>query len=714
MTDLPPSPEPASGLPKSLRKARPEHERLAAEVAAADLAYHRDDAPIISDAAYDALRRRLVALEQAFPALATPGGPGSSVGAKPSEKFRTVRHALPMLSLGNVFADADVTEFDARVRRFLGLAADAPLEITAEPKIDGLSCSLRYEKGQLVQAATRGDGFQGEDVTANIRTVPAIPNVLGGQPPAVLEARGEIFMEKADFAALNERQREAGKPVFANPRNAAAGSLRQLDPAVTAGRPLRFFAYAWGEVSALPAPSQSRMIAAFAAMGLPTNPLTTRCRSAEELLAAYRRIEAQRASLPYDIDGVVYKVDDLDYQRRLGFVSRAPRWAVAHKFPAERATTLLRAIEIQVGRTGALTPVAKLAPVTVGGVVVENATLHNEDEIRRKDVRVGDTVRVQRAGDVIPQIVEIVPDLRSAGAEPFAFPETCPACGSAARREMDERTGETDVVRRCTGGLVCPAQTVERLRHFVSRNAFDIEGLGERQIALFHAEGLVRTPSDIFALEEQDRSAVKRLVDREGFGEVSVRNLFAAIAARRTIPLNRFLYALGIRRIGETNARRLARHFGTAEAVAAAGRAAADPEGEARADLRNIDGFGDAAAETLASFFAEEHNRREWDRLLAAVKVEPMQAVAAASSVSGKTVVFTGSLERMTRDEAKARAEALGAKVAGAVSKRTDIVVAGPGSGSKRAKAEDLGVVVLDEDGWFRLIGESQSHAAQD
>ena len=514
-------------------------------------------------------------------------------------------------------------------------------------------------------------------------------------------------MEKPDFADLNERQREAGRPVFANPRNSAAGSLRQLDPNVTAQRRLKFFAYAWGEVSVLPAPTQSGMIAAFAAMGLPTNPLTKLCRSAEDLLAVYREIEAQRAALPYDIDGVVYKVDDLDLQRRLGFVSRAPRWAVAHKFPAERATTVLNAIEIQVGRTGALTPVAKLAPVTVGGVVVENATLHNEDEIRRKDVRVGDTVRVQRAGDVIPQIVEVVLDLRPAGAEPFVFPDTCPACGSAALREVDEKTGETDVVRRCTGGLVCPAQTVERLRHFVSRNAFDIEGLGEKQIALFHAEGMIRTPSDIFSLEEKDKAGLTRLVNRDGFGEVSVRNLFASIAARRSIALNRFLYALGIRRIGETNSRRLARHFGSPEAVAAAGIAAAEPTSEGRADLCNIDGFGDAAAEMLADFFAEEHNREEWDRLLAAVTVVPMEAVAATTPVSGKIVVFTGSLERMTRDEAKARAESLGAKVAGSVSKKTDIVVAGPGAGSKRAKAEELGLTVLDEDGWLRLIGEA-------
>ena len=698
MTDTTPD------LPATLRQARPEHARLAAAVAAHDLAYHRDDAPTVSDADYDALRRRLAALGTAFPRLAAPGGPGAAVGAKPSEKFRTVRHAVPMLSLGNVFADADVAEFDARVRRFLGLAADAPLAITAEPKIDGLSCSLRYEAGRLVGAATRGDGFAGEDVTANVRTVDAIPKVLSGADvPDLLEVRGEVFMEKPDFAALNARQVEAGRPPFANPRNAAAGSLRQLDPGVTATRPLKFFAYAWGEHGTLPAGTQAGMIEAFRRFGLPVNPLTTLCNAAAELLERYRAIEAQRSSLPYDIDGVVYKVDDLRLQERLGFVSRAPRWAVAHKFPAERATTTLLGIDVQVGRTGSLTPVAKLAPVTVGGVVVENATLHNEDEIARKDVRVGDTVRVQRAGDVIPQILDVVLDARPPGAEPFRFPDICPACGSAAVREVDEKTGEADVVRRCTGGLVCPAQAVERLRHFVSRNAFDIEGLGEKQIALFYAEGLIRTPSDIFALEERDAKGLTRLANREGFGTTSVRNLFAAIAARRRVPLNRFLFALGIRRVGETNARRLARHFGTMDAVRAAARAAAAPDGEGRADLQAIDGLGGTVAEALADFFVEGHNEEEIDRLLAAVTVEPMEAVASQSPLSGKTVVFTGSLERMSRDEAKARAETLGAKVSGSVSSKTDFVVVGPGAGSKEKKARELGLRVLTEEEWLAL-----------
>ena len=697
MTD----PEP---LPATLRHARAEHARLAGVIAAHDVAYHRDDAPTVSDADYDALRRRLTAIEAAFPVLDTAASPSASVGAKPSEKFVTVRHRVPMLSLGNVFADEEITDFTARVRRFLGLDAEAPLAVTAEPKIDGLSCSLRYAAGQLVGAATRGDGYAGEDVTANVRTIPAIPQTLvGSDVPDVLDVRGEIFMTKDDFAALNARQREAGRPAFANPRNSAAGSLRQLDPAITAARPLKFFAYAWGESSSLPAATQSGMIAAFARFGLPTNPLSRVCETTDALILRYREIEALRSTLPYDIDGVVYKVDDLTYQSRLGFVSRAPRWAVAHKFPAERATTTLLAIDIQVGRTGSLTPVAKLAPVTVGGVVVENATLHNEDEIRRKDVRVGDTVRLQRAGDVIPQIIEVLLDRRPEGAEPFRFPETCPACGSAAIREIDGKTGTADVVRRCTGGLVCPAQAVERLRHFASRHAFDIEGLGDRQIELFYAEGLIRTPSDIFALEERDKASPTKLASRDGFGATSVRNLFAAIANRRNVPLNRLLYGLGIRHVGETNARRLARHFGTIEALREAARAGIEAGSEGRAELRAIDGLGDVVAEALADFFAEPHNEAELDRLLAVLKVEPMETVAATSPVSGQTIVFTGTLEKMTRDEAKARAESLGAKVSGSVSKKTDLVVAGPGAGSKRIKAEELGIKVISEDEWLDL-----------
>ncbi len=570
-----PKPDAALDLPH----ARREHARLAAEVAAHDRRYYAEDAPTVSDAEYDALRRRYDALEAAFPELATPDSLTRKVGAAPSEKFAKIRHRVPMLSLGNAFGDDEVGEFVARVRRFLGLSAEAPFAITAEPKIDGLSCSLRFEKGVLAQAATRGDGFEGEDVTANVRTIGEIPARLSGAAPDVLEVRGEVYMTHADFAALNARQAEAGKPLFANPRNAAAGSLRQLDPAVTAGRPLHFFAYAWGEASALPADTQMGMVAAFKRFGLPVNPLMTLCRSAEELLKQYRRIEALRAALGYDIDGVVYKINSLALQDRLGFVSRSPRWAMAHKFPAEQATTVLRDIEIQVGRTGALTPVARLDPVTVGGVVVANATLHNEDEIARKDIRIGDTVIVQRAGDVIPQVLGPILEKRPKGSKPYVFPDICPVCGSAALREIDEKTGIADVVRRCTGGLICAAQAVERLKHFASRNALDIEGLGDKQIEQFHQEGLIKTPADIFTLEARDKASLKKLKDREGYGETSTRNLFRAIEAAREPPLNRFIYALGIRHVGETNARRLARHFGSFAALRAGARLAAAAEG---------------------------------------------------------------------------------------------------------------------------------------
>ena len=610
-----------------------------------------------------------------------------------------------MLSLGNIFQPDEAEDFVARVRRFLGLGDAAPVAITAEPKIDGLSCSLRYVKGDLVQAATRGDGFEGEDVTANVRTITEIPHRLTGDAPDICEVRGEIYMTKADFAALNERQATAGKPPFANPRNSAAGSLRQLDPTITAQRPLHFFAYAWGEISDMPATTQHGMIEAFARFGFKTNPLTRVCDGSADLLAQWGAIEEARATLPYDIDGVVYKVDDLDYQRRLGFVSRAPRWAIAHKFAAEKATTILRDIEIQVGRTGALTPVAKLEPVTVGGVVVSNATLHNEDEIARKDVRIGDTVIVQRAGDVIPQVLGPVLDRRPSGAKAYVFPQICPACGSAALREIDAK-GEMDVVRRCTGGLVCPAQAVERLKHFCARNALDIEGLGDRQIELFHGEGLIMSPADIFTLEERDKRSVKKLKDREGFGETSIRNLFAAIHARRSIVLNRFIFALGIRHVGETNARRLARHFGTFQALREIGRAALDPASEARAELNGIEGVGDVVAEAVAEFFAEKHNEDVLDALMAEVTPEPMEAVLTTTPVAGKTIVFTGALEKMTRDEAKAMAERLGAKVSGSVSKKTDLVVAGPGAGSKLTKAAELGIEVISEDDWLARVAE--------
>ena len=683
----------------TLAKAREEHARLQAEIAEHDRRYHGEDAPIISDAEYDDLRRRYTALEEAFPELAGADSANRKVGAAPSEKFAKVRHRVPMLSLGNIFADEDVEEFCARVRRFLGLNESAPLDVVAEAKIDGLSCSLRYENGELVQAATRGDGYEGEDVTANVRVVEAIPKRLEGAPK-VFEARGEVYMRHADFAALNARQAAAGKPVYANPRNFAAGSLRQLDPRMTAERPLQFFAYAWGELSEPFASTQFGAIEAMARFGLPTNPLTRLCRSAAEMLAQYRSIEEKRATLGYDIDGVVYKVNDLTLQQRLGFVSRSPRWAVAHKFPAEQATTIVEAIDVNVGRTGALTPIAKLKPVTVGGVVVSNATLHNEDEIERKDVRVGDTVLVQRAGDVIPQVLSVVLDKRPADSKPYVFPETCPICGSAALREIDEKTGEKDVVRRCAGTLICPAQAIEGLKHFVSRNAFDIEGLGEKLIELFFTEGLIRTPADIFTLKARDGQGRPPLRDWEGFGETSARNLFNAIDARRTIPINRFVYALGIRHVGETNARRLARHFGDWESLRAAARAE-----NAAEELSGVGGIGPVVAEAIADFFAEPRNETALDALVKEVTVEPMEAIAAGHPLAGQTIVFTGSLERMTRDEAKAVAERLGAKVSGSISAKTNLVVAGPGAGSKLAKARELGVETIDEDEWIARSG---------
>jgi DNA ligase (NAD+) len=677
-----------------------EHARLSAEIAGHDRRYHGEDAPTISDGEYDALRRRLEALEAAHPELAKADSPSKKVGAAPSEKFAKVKHVVPMLSLGNIFEDAEAAEFCARVRRFLGLAEDAPLAVVAEPKIDGLSCSLLYEGGHLVRAATRGDGYEGEDVTANVLTVAAIPKHLQDAPER-LEVRGEVYLRHEDFAEINARQTAAGKPTFANPRNCAAGSLRQLDARVTAGRPLQLFAYSWGEVSAPFAQTQHGALEAFRRFGLPVNPLTQLCDSAEALIAHYRRIETQRAELGYDIDGVVYKVDDLALQRRLGFVSRSPRWAVAHKFPAERASTRVEAIEIQVGRTGALTPVAKLHPVTVGGVVVSNATLHNEDQIKLLDVRVGDTVRVQRAGDVIPQVIEVVQEKRPADTTPYVFPDHCPICHSAALREIDEKTGKTDVVRRCTGRLVCPAQAVEGLKHFASRLAFDIEGLGDKQIELFYSKGRIRTAADIFTLKDRDGVGAEPLAEWEGFGATSARNLFAAIDARRKIAFNRFLFALGIRHVGETNARRLARHFGDFEAFRAA---ATGPE--ATEALSGIEGIGPAVVEALVDFFAEEHNETALDALLRQIEIEPMPAVAAGHPLAGKTVVFTGSLERMTRDEAKALAERLGAKVSGSLSAKTDLLVAGPGAGSKLAKARELGVETVDEEEWLKRSAE--------
>ncbi|MCC7252107.1 NAD-dependent DNA ligase LigA [Hyphomicrobium sp.] len=691
----------------SADEAAAELARLAAELARHDQLYYQSDAPEISDAEYDELRRRNDAVEARFPDLVRADSPSHRVGAPASETFAKVRHRVPMLSLGNAFDDEEVAEFAARVRRFLSLTADDPVAVTAEPKIDGLSISIRYEKGHFVEAATRGDGAEGENVTANVKTIREIPAKLkGAKIPPVAEIRGEIYMGHADFAALNAAQAASGGKVFANPRNAAAGSLRQLDPTITAARPLRFFAYAWGEMSDMPADTQQGVVEAFARWGLPVNPLMRLCASADEMLAFYREIAERRASLGYDIDGVVYKVNRLDYQDRLGFVSRSPRWAIAHKFPAEQAVTVLRDIEIQVGRTGALTPVAKLVPVTVGGVVVSNATLHNEDEIARKDIRIGDTVVVQRAGDVIPQIVRALVEKRPAGTKPFVFPKKCPVCGSPAVREADETPGAGGVVRRCTGGLICPAQAKERLKHFVSRLAFDIEGLGEEKIELFFEEGLIRRPADIFTLEARDKASTAPLAERKGFGAKSVQNLFRAIDARRTISLDRFIFALGIRYVGETTAKDLAKAFRTWDAFRSAAEAAAR-EGKGSAaynDVDDIEGIGETVVDALVDFYSEPHNIEALDDLLAHVTVSPYERTTVSSPVTGKTVVFTGKLERVGRSEAKAQAERLGAKVAGSVSAKTDYVIAGADAGSKLTNAQKLGVKVLTEDEWLALI----------
>ena len=718
-------------MPKSvdaLSKAEAEKElaRLAREIAEHDRLYYQEDAPEVSDAEYDALRKRNAAIEAQFPEFVRPDSPSHRVGSTPAARFAKVRHRIAMLSLDNAFHDEDVVDFAARVRRFLGWKENQELVFTAEPKIDGLSASLRYEDGVFVQGATRGDGVEGEDITANLRTIRDLPLRLEGRAPEVFEVRGEVYMTHADFAALNKRQEKEGKPLFANPRNSAAGSVRQLDPAVTARRSLHFFAYAWGEASAMPADTQWEMLETFKAWGFRVNPLVRRCETIQDVLAYYSDIAARRASLGYDIDGVVYKVDRLDLQGRLGFVSRSPRWAIAHKFAAEQADTILLDIDIQVGRTGKLAPVAKLKPVTVRGVVVQNATLHNEDEIARKDVRIGDTVVVQRAGDVIPQIVRAIAEKRPKGAKPYQFPHTCPACGSHAVREIDEKTGKEEVDRRCTGGLICPAQAVERLRHFVSRDAFDIEGLGGTYIELFHERGLIKEPADIFKLTEKPDRVSRILAEhraslsaerraKEGKSEALAKskreadkedklvdNLMRAIDARRTISLDRFINALGIRHVGETTAKLLARHFQTIKAFQEA------MEGEqAIAELDSIGGVGEVVAEAIKDFFDEPHNRKALARLLEETKVEKAAAPKASGSpVAGKTLVFTGTLEKMTRPEAKARAEALGAKVAGSVSKKTDLVIAGPGAGSKLDEAKVLGVEVIDEDQWLKLIEE--------
>jgi len=688
-------------------EAAAELQRLAALIRHHDDLYYRQDAPEISDAEYDALRRRNDAIEARFPKLIRPDSPSRRIGAPVAEGFGKVRHNVPMLSLGNAFDAEDVRQFVERVHRFLRLPDDAPLAFMAEPKIDGLSISLRYAGGSLIEAATRGDGMEGENVTRNVMTIAEIPHKLEGRKvPEVIDVRGEIYMTRDDFAVLNEKQAANGGKVFANPRNAAAGSLRQLDPSITASRPLRFFAYAWGEASTLPADTQSGVDAAFAAWGLPVNKLARICSGADELIAYYDELATDRATLPYDIDGIVYKVNRLDLQERLGFVSRSPRWAIAHKFPAQQAMTILNGIDIQVGRTGALTPVARLEPVTVGGVVVTNATLHNEDEIARKDVRVGDTVIVQRAGDVIPQIVGIVPEKRPKGSKPYKFPDRCPICDSHAVREINEKTGRVDVVRRCTGGLICPAQRVERLKHFVSRNAFDIEGLGEKNIQAFYDDKLIQSPEDIFTLASRDARSDDKLEAREGWGPQSATKLFAAIAARRNIALDRFIFALGIRHVGETTAKLLARFYGTAESFRTAMlEAAKGKDTEAFKELDNIEGIGEVVAQGIADFFAEPHNVRVVDDLLKEVSPQPLEAVDTSSAVAGKTVVFTGTLTLLTRGEAKAQAERLGAKVAGSVSKKTDYVVAGADAGSKLSKARELGVTVLDEAEWLRLTG---------
>ncbi|MBB5073148.1 DNA ligase (NAD+) [Bartonella callosciuri] len=702
-------------------EAESELEWLAKEIARHDVLYNTNDQPEISDAEYDALRRRNAEIEALFPELIRADSPSHKIGAPVSEKFEKSVHAQPMLSLDNAFSSDDVSEFVERLRRFLRLPETQILEITAEPKIDGLSLSLRYEKGRLICAATRGDGYVGENVTVNARTISDIPKVLQGSFPDIIEVRGEVYMGREDFQALNRSQQEKGKLTFANPRNAAAGSLRQLDSRITASRKLRFFAYAWGEVSKMPAKSQMEMMKKLKEYGFVINPLTKAFKTVEEIISYYHDIEECRHSLNYDIDGVVYKVNDLMLQVRLGFVSRSPRWAIAHKFPAEKAMALLEDIDIQVGRTGALTPVARLAPITVGGVVITNASLHNEDYIKGighkgepiregRDIRVGDTVIVQRAGDVIPQIVDIIAAKRPKEASAFVFPHMCPACGSHAVREVGE------AVRRCTGGLICPAQAIERIRHFVSRNAFDIEGLGKKQVEFFfHVQDetlCIRTPADIFTLQRRQEKSLTRLENMEGFGTVSVRKLYDAINARRKIPLSRFLFALGIRHVGEVNARRLARTYRNYTAFKTAAMAATmpcdkvDAEGnEAWMELTNIEGIGSQVGGAIIDFYQEAHNREVLSVLLEEVTpLDEEPTMTISSPVAGKAIVFTGTLARMSRDEAKALAERLGAKTSASLSKKTDLLVAGPGAGSKLAKAQELGVEVIDEESWFQLI----------
>ena len=693
----------------SEEEAKAELARLADLLGRANAAYHTQDAPDLSDAEYDRLKRRNQAIEERFPGLKRADSPSDKVGAAPAEGFGKVRHDVAMLSLGNAFEDEDVVDFDARIRKYLGLPGGTPLAFTAEPKIDGLSLSLRYENGDLVQAATRGDGAVGENVTANARTIDTIPTRIEGAP-ALLEVRGEVYMRHDDFDALNARQTANGGKTFANPRNAAAGSLRQLDAEITRARPLAFFAYAWGALSAPLAETQFQAIERLKAFGFDTNPLTTLCDGPQEMIAHYRKIEEQRATLGYDIDGVVYKVNDLALQDRLGFRSTTPRWAIAHKFPAELAWTRLEDITIQVGRTGALSPVARLHPVTVGGVVVSNATLHNEDYIKGldskgariregKDIRIGDWVQVYRAGDVIPKIADVDLGKRPEDARAYVYPTTCPECGSDAIRE------EGDAVRRCTGGLICPAQAVEKLKHFVSRAAFDIDGLGAKQVEQFYGDGWIAEPADIFTLKTRYGSGMQQLKTREGWGEKSADKLFQAIEDKRKIPLSRLIFALGIRHVGEAASNLIAQHYGSWTAFEAAMGHAKSGDGPAWDDLIGVDGVGQVMAQSLVSTFAQEAERASIDRLVAELSVQDVaRPDTEGSPVAGKTVVFTGTLEKMTRAEAKARAERLGAKVSGSVSAKTDILVAGPGAGSKAKKAADLGIQTLDEDGWLALI----------
>ncbi len=673
---------------------------LSQEIRSADALYYQDDNPALSDGEYDVLRKELIALEAEHPHLIRKDSPTQSVGTKPSGKFGKIKHAVPMLSLDNAFSDEDVSDFVARVKRFLSLADDASLAFTAEPKIDGLSAALRYENGKLVSGATRGDGQVGEDVTANLSTLDTVPKQLSGSGwPDILEIRGEVYIDHADFDTMNAAQLAAGKSEYKNPRNAAAGSLRQIDVSVTASRPLKLFAYTWGEVSEPFAQTQMEAVSKMADWGFNVNPQMRRHDGPKEMVAHYKDILTARAGLGYDIDGVVYKVDDLALQSRLGFVSRAPRWAIAHKFPAEKAITTIEAIDIQVGRTGSLTPVARLTPITVGGVVVSNATLHNADEIARLGVKVGDNVEIQRAGDVIPQVLRVVD--ASAGSA-FEFPTNCPVCDAPVSSEVDEKTGKQDVVRRCTNGLSCPAQAVQALVHFVSRQVFDIDGLGERQIEAFFEKDLIKEPADIFTLRARNDEI--KLESWEGFGETSAMKLFDAIDARRDIPFDRVLYGLGIRHVGRTNSRLIAQHFISWDKFRAAVPDLQNKVSDAYHALLGIDGMGQAALGSLAGFFASESNVTIFDNLTAQLNIQDAEAPTSDSPVAGKTVVFTGKLERFSRDEAKARAQSLGAKVSGSVSKKTDYLVAGPGAGSKLKKAEAAGVKVLTEDEWLEFI----------